>query len=464
MTGEIVLFKKAGIFLLRNPTQSAILFLLLTMIFTLAFSGILLFQSTQGCREDTLRQIGATIHIGPNTSYQNSNGNTYTPITKDALDLILKTPHVMGYDASNSDVAGICLPICFNNVKNYTGVNPYRQKTISGAEESSLLRQNCVYLMGSNAISLVEQFRKHLSTIINGDFPSDTNKGVLISSELARANHLTVGDKMKLQFSETNRKQAIKTLKIVGIYSAKLKFEIASTNFMGSGVLASSPYNQVFADYSTACSVTGHNGDITFFDIYIDSPDNISYVADQVKTMKINWKQYQIDNYTQEFYQEYAGQLNNLIDKSKEIVVFSMIAGSILFLIVISFWNKNYINDMGILISLGERKSKIVLQKLVECFTIAVPAIALSIFVGYFTVCALSVPLTPKYVSSNAANSVASYYTGEDDVRQILTVVINKVSILQIAVFGFALVLISTVIPMYLSMRYNARKIFETAE
>jgi hypothetical protein len=270
MTGEIVLFKKTGIFLLRNPTQSAILFLLLTMIFTLAFSGILLFQSTQGCREDTLRQIGATIHIGPNTSYQNSNGNTYTPITKDALDLILKTPHVMGYDASNSDVAGICLPIGFNNVKNYTGVNPYRQKTISGAEESSLLRQNCVYLMGSNAISLVEQFRKHLSTIINGDFPSDTNKGVLISSELARANHLTVGDKMKLQFSETNRKQAIKTLKIVGIYSTKLKFEIASTNFMGSGVLASSPYNQVFADYSTACSVTGHNGDITFFDIYID--------------------------------------------------------------------------------------------------------------------------------------------------------------------------------------------------
>jgi putative ABC transport system permease protein len=120
--------------------------------------------------------------------------------------------------------------------------------------------------------------------------------------------------------------------------------------------------------------------------------------------MKINWKQYQIDNYTQEFYQEYAGQLNNLIDKLKEIVVFSMIAGSILFLLVISFWNKNYINDMGILISLGERKSKIVLQKLVECFTIAVPAIALSIFVGYFTVCALSVPLTPKYVSSNAAN------------------------------------------------------------
>jgi putative ABC transport system permease protein len=457
------LLKRAFIFLLKKPIQTLLLLILVTLIFSFEFSGILLYQSTEATRLDTLRQIGAKITISPNQNYQEI-GAVYEPATNELLDSILKIPHVMGYDASNAQVEGPCEPINFNNVKKHTGVDPYTQNAAVISESDALIYQNCINILGSNDISLTNQFRRHLSKIINGDYPTETNKGVLISSELANENHLSVGDELKLQFIRGDNTKPEKAVKIVGIYETMLKFEILSTNDMGIGIFQGSPYNLVFADYSTACSVTGHNGDITFFSIYIDSPEYITKVSSDVSNLPIRWDQYQINNSTQRFYNEYAGQLNNLIDKSRALILFSMGAGLILFLMVISFWNKNYINDMGILISLGESKKKIILQKFVEYLIIAVIGVALSIPIGYLTVTALSVPLTPKVIASNAENIRYFMYTGEDDIVQTLHIIVNWLSILKITVFGVVFVLISTIIPISLTLRYNARQIFAKSE
>lgn len=458
------MLKRVFIGLYRKPIQTIILIVLLTMICTLEFSGILLYQSAQDSRLDTLRQIGATITISPNHEYQNSKGNVYEPMTEEMLSSILEIPHIMGYDAANGDVEGTCRPINFGNVKKYTGVDPHIQTAVIFPESEALMQQDCVHIFGSNDIKLVNQFRKHLSSVVSGDYPTDENKGVLISSELANTNRLSVGDDLQLQFLGINDLQPEKTVKIVGIYDTSLKFEIMPTNDTGVGVFQGSPYNLVFADYSTASSVTGHNGDITFFAIYIDSPEYIAEVSREVSKIPINWNEYQVNNSTQSFYNEYAGQLNNLIDKSLDLILFSMGTGVILFLVVISFWNKNYINDMGILISLGECKRKIVLQKLLEFLIIAVFCIALSIIVGYLTVSALSFPLTPKYVSGNAENIRLSMSTGEYDIVQTLNVILSWKSILLITAFGVAMAAISTVIPILLTMRYNVRKIFAKAD
>ena len=103
---------------------------------------------------------------------------------------------------------------------------------------------------------------------------------------------------------------------------------------------------------------------------------------------------YSID--TQLFYNDYAGQLNKLIDHSSDLIIFSLIIGTALFLFVASFGNKNYINDMGILISLGEKKRKIVLQRLLECSMIAAAAMLLSVFLGSSILSALLARLTPN--------------------------------------------------------------------
>lgn len=232
----------------------------------------------------------------------------------------------------------------------------------------------------------------------------------------------------------------------------------------GAGIFRASPYNQIYADYATACSVTGYNGNIYYFGIYIDSPDNIAYVSSRVSKLSIKWDEYEIDNTTMGFYDEYASQLKNLISKSTYLILFSMISGVLLFLIVISFWNRNYAKDVGIYISLGENRFNIIVQTLIERLIIAAFGILLAIFAGFYILHALSVPLTPKFVSSNAENIILSINTGEDNIKQSLNIIITKESIFEILAGGIALILISTIIPLIVTMKFNVHKIFEQAE
>ena len=473
--GMILLLRRVFFSIYRKTSQTIILLLLITMICTLEFSGIILYTSAQDSRTDILRQIGASISIGPNQDYvkaaMSSNQDTVTdenmvfePMTTEILNSIRNIPHVMGYDEYNSGAHGPCTPIDFNNVKKYTGVDPETQKPDTMSEEEALVEQNYVYLVGTNDASLFHTFRAHLSRIISGRYPDENNRGVLISSELADENQLSVGDEITLKYAYGEDAHPEITARIVGIYETSLKFEILPTNSMGAAIFQGSPYNMVFTDYSTACSVTGRSSDITLISVYCDSPEYLQEVISAVSKLPINWNHYQINNDMQNFYTEYAGQINNLIDKSLDLIIFSMVAGIVLFIAVISFWNKNYINDMGILISLGESKRRIVLQRLAECLIIALLGIVLSVMLGYSIISALSVPLTPQIVSSNAANTILSIYTGEYDLVPTLQVKFSWLSVLENIAFGVALVVVSTIIPMILTLRYNVRRIFEKAE
>lgn len=165
---------------------------------------------------------------------------------------------------------------------------------------------------------------------------------------------------------------------------------------MGVGVYYASPYNQIFADYATASNVTGHDG-TSPFSVSISTRRKISIPSARPSKgcRSIGSSMlYSID--TQLFYNDYAGQLNKLIDHSSDLIIFSLIIGTALFLFVASFGNKNYINDMGILISLGEKKRKIVLQRLLECSMIAAAAMLLSVFLGSSILSALLARLTPN--------------------------------------------------------------------
>lgn len=471
----MLLLRRAFLSIYRKTTQTIILLLLVTMICTLEFSGILLYTSAQDSRTDILRQIGASISIGPNQDYvaaaidfnqdsMTDENMVFEPMTAEILNSIRSIPHVMGYDEYNSGANGPCVPIDFSNVKKYTGVDPKTQKPDMVSEAEALVEQNYIYMAGTNDASLFHTFRAHLSRIISGGYPDENNRGVLISSELADENQLSVGDEITMKYAYGEGSHPEITARIVGIYETTLKFEILPTNSMGAAIFQGSPYNLVFADYSTACSVTGRSSDITFIGVYCNSPEYLQEVISAVSKLPINWNEYQINNNMQDFYTEYAGQINNLINKSLDLIVFSMAAGIVLFLAVISFWNKNYINDMGILIALGESKRRIILQRLAECLVIALLGIVLSVILGYTIISALSVPLTPKIVSSNAANTILSIYTGEYDLAPTLQIKFSWLSVLENIAFGAALVVISTIIPLLLTLRYNVRRIFEKAE
>ena len=71
----------------------------------------------------------------------------------------------------------------------------------------------------------------------------------------------------------------------------------------------------------------------------------------------------------------------------------------------------------------------------------------------------------PKPVSVNAGNIITPFNTGEYDIVQKLNVVLNGDSIfLKLVIMGIVLLLIFSVLPTVLAMRYHPRQIFQKTE
>ena len=131
------------------------------------------------------------------------------------------------------------------------------------------INQESVNLVGCIHPEYYDYFRRNLSELTEGEFPSTSNRGAIISETLAEENNLHVGDFIEIKPYQTGVEisdDAVKediifgdqiiSIKITGIFGTKLYFNVAETNQNGSAIFRISPYNTIFVDYNTAVSIT----------------------------------------------------------------------------------------------------------------------------------------------------------------------------------------------------------------
>ena len=140
----------------------------------------------------------------------------------------------------------------------------------------------------------------------------------------------------------------------------------------------------VFIDYESsqkALNKPENNKIVNKLAIFSDSSENTKVALNKIKKIKIDWSQFNVssDNHVFEETLESIDGIKHII----KIMTYSIMIGGITVLsLILILWLRERIHEIGILLSIGISKIKIVTQFILELLFISLPSLILSLFIG----------------------------------------------------------------------------------
>ncbi|MGE7870855.1 ABC transporter permease [Bacillus paramycoides] len=257
--------------------------------------------------------------------------------------------------------------------KGKTGMAAVRGGSSSGTE----IDMNASFMIeGVRKTALQESFKNGKSKIIDGKPITEQMKDqnvALMEKRLAELNNLKVGDKVKMQSGD--KKETLE-VEIIGIYE---------TNEQAMGQQAPpimDPANKLYMPHSTMKKLEVDQGISSVQVVYfLKDPQNIEAFKKEAKKSNINFNYYKLDAHDS-LYKQMIGPIENISSTSQMIIYIVSIAGAIILGLIIMLSIKGRRKEMGILLSIGEKKWKLMAQFVVEVVCIAILAFGLSITTG----------------------------------------------------------------------------------
>lgn len=177
---------------------------------------------------------------------------------------------------------------------------------------------------------------------------------------------------LQQQLITINDETITQELTIVGMY------EIGSAHF-------NNPVNTIYTDLSIGQTLTGSSENITSAIYYLDDPENAeAFVELAKKKSDIDFDTFSLDA-NDRLYQQNASSLESMQSFAKMFVWIVVIAGSAILCLILALTIRNRYYEIGVLLSLGQSKVKIIAQQLIEIGLIAVVAFVISLGTGQLT-------------------------------------------------------------------------------
>lgn len=247
----------------------------------------------------------------------------------------------------------------------------------SGSSSVTEIDMNASFMIeGVRKTALQESFKNGKSKIIDGKPITEQMKDqnvALIEKRLAKLNNLKVGDKVKVQSGD---KKKTLEIQIIGIYE---------TNEQAMGQQAPpimDPANKLYMPHSTMKKLEVDQGMSSIQVVYfLKDPQYIDAFKKEAKKSNIDFNNYKLDAHDS-LYKQMIGPIENISSTSEMIIYIVSIAGSIILGLIIMLSIKGRRKEMGILLSIGEKKWKLMAQFVVEVVCVAILAFGLSITTG----------------------------------------------------------------------------------
>ncbi len=379
---------------------------------------------------------------------------------------------------------------------------------------------NTVSAMGYSSYNIKVQAGNSLNTIeiaegtvevVSGSYYTQANidnedSVCLITKELADQNNLTVGDEITVDLldkdsmtnADTQGLDSSKmklTMTICGIYTTTSDVDRNSDNYkwMSPG---DSPKNVVLMPMS-AMNAWGRDAYAELYKYYYSSfTDDSSFTSDDFINSYLNpssavyllndpldvdqfvsdhsseLEQYMWLNADNATFKKLARPLDTLNFFASIIVWIVVINAVIIITLVTALSMKTREYEIGVLLSMGTSKTKIVLQMFLELILIAIVGFSLavasgSVIAGKVGDLVLSYQTTSdaQYGDSTDNNyyftSSDSYFTTitQDDLLSQYHVTVSPTLIMEIYLLGAGVVLVAIVIPSFMIMRLNPKQI-----
>ena len=233
---------------------------------------------------------------------------------------------------------------------------------------------NLVGGYGENNTELDVNFRSGSLKLSQGRHinDSDVNKAI-IHEDLATANGLKIGDKLKLKANPEDADNVKKSteeveVEIVGLFSGE--------NIKPAQTRVELVQNSVYTDVTTTKQLAKFEKgeeiytDATFF---VESANTLDDVMKQAGQLGVDWKKFQLTK-TNQILAGVTGTVKSIYKLVDTMVVATVIFGVVVISLVLWLWARERRRETGILLAVGTSKPGIVAQHILELVLIAIPA------------------------------------------------------------------------------------------
>ena len=412
------IFNRAYLYIIRKKVRNSILFFIVTLISLFLLSGSILNTTVGTISKNLYKDVnfGFTIE-----SIDKSNKE----IEKDTLKKI-------------NEVDGV-------NQKNYLyakSVNVVDKKVVQENQNITISdemknKSNLVMMNGITSTKNNIDFKSEVLKLEKGRHIEeiDQNK-ILIHEKFASINNLNLGDKIKLEQNGITIE-----LEIVGIYSGEKtnNFEGLSSDFIENTVYTDYNSSQKLLDYAS-------NNRVTSVEYGVNNPTKLDDIIRSVERLGINNIAVSKSNKN---YELVTSSVESITKLTNMIRIGSVIVGVVILSLVLMFWIRERLYEIGVLLSLGISKINLILQ-------FAVETLMVTIF-GFLSALGLEFILL-KYIRGNTTSIFS------EDLPKIISDELTKISIngsdiIGVIVVMITIVMISVIVALLPILKMKPKKI-----
>ena len=394
------MIKQALVAVRRKRQRSLVIGLIMTLVLTLLVSTLAV--------QHTMEQLRKSIEGGIRAGFSLTSRRTSDIVPS---SLAQKVSQHEGIKAHNYQVETVVTLLGKHLVEATSlGVQLDAQPT----EETKLV--------GVEWSDYLSEFTGRLYRLRQGKHITPGSKNVaLIHEVFARQNKLRLGDQMVITKGERRV-----TVTIVGIFDGR--------NEKPTIMPAEMAENRLITNLETAQQLNGSSA-LTRATYLVKRPDKLKEVTDRTRKLSgVDWGRYNLTDNAASF----AGVLENIMRVQHILTIATIavaVAGLVVMSLVLVFWVRGRLHEIGILLAIGTPRHRIVGQFIIELVVIAVVSSVCAALAGS----AISTQLLTSLTSSVDHNQLAGS-SGE--------VVVAPIAYLMAFALGYLVMGLSTVVAM----------------
>ncbi len=514
---------RAWKYITRKPTKSVLLMITFFLIGNLVILGLGISQAAGNAKILTRKQMRAAVsyevdydkfwdYINTLTDEDEINEayNNYPRINKETAEALTEDSRVKAFNFVQNSIG---YSVGFDHV-------PVGNEDSRNVEYGSYIDENGVtheyrepdmMIYGTQFPEMIE-IADETYTIVSGRFINQDDidsaaPHVCITEELAEVNNFRVGDTISFSYNDLNYIESIvaesngeltaddfyEEYEIIGIYNNKNQVDPNSENFRWMSAYES-PQNILIVPMSSYVEsmLNMVNIERTLHPEYYEDFDEEEYrrgmtepsriiyllndpleVDDFVRDHQSDLGDYLKLNANNDTFKKLARPLDTLSFFSNVIVWIVVINAIVIISLVTALTLKTREYEIGVMLSLGVSKVKIVLQLFAELFLIALLSFTLasvsgSMLAGKVGDMVLDYQTASEAEYSDLDNDNNYYWYGDnnyftditqEDLLSQYEVKVSPVLIGEIYVIGTLVVMISIIIPSFMIMRLNPKQI-----
>lgn len=376
------MIKNALLSLKKNIGKTILLFVIIVVITNLVIAGLSIQSATQKSMDQIRSSLGNDVTLS--VDFRNMMKNrepgaavsNETSLTTTMADTLKDLKYVENYNyqistSANSDSINAVESEMDNNQQDTNRHD--NQKNQNSTQGDFTISAN-------TTMKYLDSFTNNNYKVTDGrllTIQDQNTNNCVIETNLASDNNLKVGDTFTIN-TTVNNETITQELTIVGLY------EIQSTDNIG-GAHFNNPVNTIYTDLSIGQTLTESSENIISAIYYLDDPENAeAFVGLAKKKSDIDFDAFSLDA-NDHLYQQNTSSLESMQSFAKMFVWIVVIAGSAILCLILALTIRNRYYEIGVLLSLGQSKVKIIAQQLIEIGLIAVVAFVISLGTGQLT-------------------------------------------------------------------------------